>query len=305
MRTFPACFALVALCSVSSAEPVDNPVKKQLQSDSYTVTWEAAPAFDAEAVLEIGDGNGHGGTLGWVRIKPGKRGVEVLSIQFDKGWHPYKTKWPPDHAPVAVKSASMRPDRYALLLADLAVVDSAKLQPVERSGFISSGSSNDFWVYARLTTDKETLLDLNWAGYEGSRGELEFAKPRAAVRLAREAVRGLDFKDHSLTDGERSWASAKFARDWNGSGLDWWVRERYIQTIGVVGDEAVLPILGEVLATEPLKGKPRNSSDGRLVYYAINAVTALTKNDVRDKPVEEMDIEKVRLKVLDLIKDKK
>lgn len=294
-----------SLRSVSSAEPVDNPVKKQLQSESYAVTWEAAPAFDAEAVLEIGDGNGHGGTLGWVRFQPGKHGVEVLSIQFDKGWHPYKSKWPPDRAPVVVTSANMMPDRYALLLADLAVVDSAKLQPVERNGFISASSSNDFWVYARLTTDKDTLLDLNWAGYEGSRGELKFAKPRAAVRLAREAVRGLNFKDHSLTDGERSWASEKFARDWNGLDLDWWVRERYIQTIGVVGDEAVLPLLREVLATEPLQGKPRESSDGRRVYYAINAVTALMKKDVRDRPIEEMDIEAVRLKVLDLIDEKK
>ena len=73
----------------------------------------------------------------------------------------------------------------------------------------------------------------------------------------------------------------------------------------MVGDEAVLPLLREVLATEPLQGKPRESSDGRRVYYAINAVTALMKKDVRDRPVEEMDIETVRLKVLDLIKEKK
>jgi len=133
---------------------------------------------------------------------------------------------------------------------------------------------------------------------------VDFAKPRAAVRLAWEAVKGLDIKDHTLTDGERAWASAKFARDWKkfkGLEFHWWVRERYIETVGVVGDKAALPVLRDILAADP----PWGASDGRCVYYAINAVTRLTKKDVRDKPVEEMDIEKTRQKVLDLIKDKK
>jgi hypothetical protein len=306
MRALPAYFALVVLCSVSVAEPGDDRAKRQLQSDNYTVTWGVAPAFQPEAALEIGDGNGHGGTLGWIRFHPGKDGVDVLSIQFDAGWHPYESKWPPDRAPVTVKRARLKTDAYVALLRDLAVVESASLKPVERNGFTSS--SNDFWVYARLTTDKKTLLDLNWAGYEGSGAEPEFAKPRAAARLAREASKGLDFKDHTLSDAERAWASAKFIRDWKkfkGQDFHWWVRERYIETVGVVGDEAALLVLREILATEPPKGKPRESSDGRCVYYAINAVTRLVKKDVRGKPVEEMDIEKTRLKVLDLIKDKK
>jgi len=302
----PACFALAVICSANRAEPGDDRAKKQLQSDNYTVTWGEASTFEPQAELEIGDGNGHGGTLGWVRFQPGKDRVDVLSIQFDKGWHPYESKWPPDRAPVAVKQARLKPDAYAALLRDLAVVDSAKLKPVERNGFTTS--SHDFWVYARLTTDKKTLIDLNWAGYEGNGHELEFAKPRAAVRLSREAIKGLDFEEHTLTDWERAWASDKFAHDWKKfKGLDfhWWVRERYIETVGVVGDEAALPVLREILAAQPPKGKPRESSDERCVYYAINAVTRLANKDVREKPVEEMDIEKTRLKVLDLIKDKK
>jgi hypothetical protein len=306
MRALPACFVLVVLCSAHGAEPRDDRAKKQLQSDNYTVTWGTARAFEPEAELEIGYGNGHGGTLGWVRFQPGKDGVDVLSIEFDAGWHPYESKWPPDRAPVAVKRGRLKSDAYSTLLRDLAVVDTAKLKPVKRNG--STFSSNDFWVYARLTTSKKTLLDLSWGGYEGSSRELDFAKPRAAVRLAQEAVEGLDLEDHKLTDGERAWASAKFARDWkNFKGLEfhWWVRERYIQTIGVIGDKAALPVLRVILATEPPKGKRRESSDGRCVYYAINAVTRLTKKDVRDKPIAEMDVEKTRLKVLDLIKDKK
>lgn len=287
------------------AEPDDGRVKREFQSDNYTVTWGTAPAYEPGAELEIGDGNGHGGTLGWLRFQPAKEGVDVLSIQFDEGFKPYNSKWPPDRAPVVVKHARLKPDAYTALLRDLAVVDSAKLGPGEHQ-FIRS--THDFWVFARLATNKKALLELNWAGYESSDAEIKFAKPRAAVTLAREAVKGLDFKDHTLTDGERTWASTKFIRDWQTfKGLEsyWWVRERYIETIGVVGDKAALPVLKEVLATDPPKGEPRGASDGRCVYLAINAVTRLTRTDVREKPVEEMDIEKTRRKVLELLRDRK
>jgi hypothetical protein len=85
----------------------------------------------------------------------------------------------------------------------------------------------------------------------------------------------------------------------------WWVRERYIRTIGVVGDEAALPVLREILTADPPKGEPRDPKDGRCIYSSINAVTRLTKKDVRNKPVEEMDIETTRKKVLELIDQKK
>lgn len=306
MRALSVCFTAVIISAAGGAEPVDDRVKSLFQSNNYTVTWGKAPAFEPTAELEIGDGNGHGGTLGWVRFRPDKDGVDVICIQFDAGWHPYESKWPPDRTPVAVKRALLKPEAYAALLRDLAVVDSAKLMPAERNR--SASSSNDFWVYARLTTDKKTQIDLNGAGYESSGTEQEFAKPRAAVSLAREAIKGLDFKDHTLTHVERAWASGKFTRDWKkfiGLDLHWWVRERYIQMVGVVGDETALPVLREILATDPPKGKARESSDGRCVYHAINAVTRLTKKDVRNKPVEEMDIEKTRMKVLELICDKK
>ena len=100
---------------------------------------------------------------------------------------------------------------------------------------------------------------------------------------------------------------SKFARDrkdFEGLEFHWWVQERYIETIGVVGDKSAFPVLREILATDPPKEKPRDASDGRCVYLAINAVTRLTKKDVRDKPVADMDIEKTRQKVLDLIKEK-
>jgi hypothetical protein len=223
--------------------------------------------------------------------------VDVLSIQFDEGRHPYDSKWPPDRAPVTIKHARMKSDDYAALLHDLAVVESAKLKPVERTEF--TFSTNDFWVSARLTAKKKALIDLDWAGYHGDRHEPDFAKPRAAVAFAREAVKGLDFKKHKLTEIERTWASAKFARDWKkfkDSTSHWWVRERYIVMVGVVGDATALPTLREILGGDP---------KDRCVYHAINAITRLTGKDVRDKPVEQMDVEKTRRKVLDLLKDVK
>ena len=306
MRAFSAYLAMVFLCWGNGNALGDEQVKKLLTSENYTVTWETAPVYAPEVELDIGHGNGHGGTLGWIRFQPGKSGVDVLSVQFDEGQHPYSSTWPPDLASVSIKCARLTSDRYVALLHDLAVVNSAKLKPIVRNR--STSSSNDFWVHANLTSGKKTLLELNWAGYEGSRRELEFAKPQAAVRLAREAVRGLGFRDHALTDRERAWASEQFARDWQkfkGAEFHWWVRERYIQTIGVIGDNGALPVLRAILATEPAMGKRHDASDERCVYHAINAVTRLIKIDVRDKPVEEMDIEKTRKKVLDLIKEKK
>jgi hypothetical protein len=227
--------------------------------------------------------------------------VGVLSIQLVEGRHPYKSKWPPDRAPVTVKHAELKPDAYAALLHDLAVVDAAKLSPIpQESGHRSAMmSSRDFWVYARLTAKSETLLDLDWAGYWGSLHEIDFAKPQAAVDLARAAVKGLDFKKHTLTAEERSWASEKFARDWKtikDAEFHWWVRERYVIMVGAVGDVSALSALRDALQRDP---------KDRCVYYAINAITRLTKQDVRDKPVEEMDVEKTRQRILDMFRDRK
>ena len=74
MRALSTCFALVLACSAHGAEPDNERAKKQLKSDNYTVTWGKAPTYEAEAELEIGDGNGHGGWLSWMRFRPGKEG---------------------------------------------------------------------------------------------------------------------------------------------------------------------------------------------------------------------------------------
>ncbi len=72
------------------------------------------------------------------------------------------------------------------------------------------------------------------------------------------------------------------------------MNERAIVMVGVVGDAAALPTLRDAMAGDPKK---------HTVYHAINAITRLTKNDLRDKPVVEMDVEKTRKKVLESLRD--
>lgn len=295
--------SIIALVACAVAVPDDPPdrVKKQFRSDSYKVTWKAAPSLDPSAVLEVGSGSGHGQSLTWQRFQPVKGGVEVLNIMYQGDTAPYRTKWPPDTAPVTATRALMKTEEYAVLLADLAAVSEAELKQTPQN--LSTLSSNNFWVQARLTLNGKVIMDLDWAGYDGSDSESEYAKPLAAVNLARDANLNHGPKPHSLTEEERRWASTKFIRDWKKSkppGFRWWVVENSIVTIGVVGDATVLPTLVEVLNQDQKK-----PSESRQVYYAINAVTRLTGKDVRERPVETMDLESTRLRVLSQLKEQK
>jgi hypothetical protein len=285
------------LLAVSSASPDDKRVHELLKSDNYSVTWGKPVAYDPCMELEIGDGHGHGFTLDWLRFTPTVGGVDVVTIHLDEGKEQYSSKWPPDRSKVVVKRARLETEAYRSLLQDLAVIHSASLKQIDRDSVNSS--SNNFWVYTRLASQKQTSLDQQWSGYQSSLDEIHYAKPRAIVILAQEAVKKLDFKEHTLTAEERRWASSKFARDWKvikNSEDYWWVRERYIMMIGVIGDSTTLPTLRDIMAGDPKE---------RLVYYAINAISRLTGKDVRDKPVESMDVEKVRQKILEMIADGK
>lgn len=296
MGALTTCIALAAAAGTIAEWDADR-AKKHFDGRGYSVSWAATPAYPAGAELDVGDGNGHGFTLGWLRFQPGADGVEILSVKYDRGWKPYDSKWQPDDAPVAVTRARMPAARYADLLRSMAVVAAADIRrPYDLP---SDFSTNDFWVSARLSVKGKVVMDLDWAGYESMREAAWFARPRAAVTIAQEAVRGLDFKPHALTREERAWASGRFAREWSGyqgKGSHWWVAERSIITVGVVGDAAALPMLRGIL---------EGDAKDRKVYYTINAVTRLTGKDVRDRPVEQMDIGKVRPKVLDLLKSSK
>jgi hypothetical protein len=291
--------------SIFDAEPVSERIQRHFKSDEYTVTWGAPASVEPDGELEIGDGYGHAGVLRWLRFQPGQGWVDVLSIEFDEGVRPYNSKWPPDRPQVTVQQARMKRDVYAALLHDLGVVCAAELKPIERhfGGGLWLGSQ-DSWAYAHLKA-KKMVFRLDWAGYPGSLSAVESAKPQAAVELAHEATEGLDFKDHALTQNDRAWASAKFARDWKhfrGRKFYWWVRESHIALIGTVGDATALPTLRRILEGRR-EDRLGDESDDRCIYYAINAVTRLTKRDVRDKPVESMDIETTRRRIIDVLRD--
>jgi hypothetical protein len=295
-------FLIYVAINVAAPLFVDDPdlerVAKHLQSDNYKVNWGTKQSFGSDSELEIGDGSGHGFTLGWMRFRPQQDSVDILSIKLELGRQPYRSKWPPERAPITVQSAQMPSRDYEALLRQMGVVVAAELRP-SFDELKYTHSSADFWVDFRLTAKNKTLIEQSWAGYPGNRTEVECAKPKAAVAIARAAIKDLEFKDHALTDEDRKWASAKFNRDWSeqkDSRNYWWVRERYIITIGVVGDASVLPTLQEILTT----GNPKD----RCVYHAVNAVTRLTNEDVREKPVEEMDIEKTRERVLELLRNR-
>ncbi len=294
MVAMSAGFALAFACLATDAGLLDDRVTNLFQSDHYTVEWGAVPFVPNDAELEIGDGLGHGGNLGWMWFKPGKDGVDVLSVKLDTGWNPYKSKHAPDLAPVTVKRACLKSDAYAVLLKELALVESTRAKPWGNEFW---NSTSDIWVAARLATDKKTYMDVGWAGFQSAQSMAEYAKTKAAVTLAGKAVEKLEFKKHELTKEEQAWASAKFAREWKRykEPLAYgWVRARSIVLIGVVGDATAYPTFREIL-----------TENKHFIYEAVNAVTRLTGKDVRDKPVEEMDVEKVRPKVLELIRDKK
>src|SRR5687767_9554180 len=138
MRILSTCVTLALVSTIARAEPDDERIKKRFESDNYSVTWGDVAAYDNAAELETGEGNGHGGTLAWMRFQPGKDGVRVLSIRLDMGRHPHWSKWPPDRAPVQVTRAVLKPDAYARLLRSLAVVDAARLKPVDHGHSWSS-----------------------------------------------------------------------------------------------------------------------------------------------------------------------
>jgi hypothetical protein len=275
-------------------------IKQRFKSKNYTVTWGVEPRYPTGAQLEIGYGNGHGGGLAWLRLRPVDDGVEVLSIELDEGWHPYKSKWQLDVVPVVVKRGRITGRAYTSLLKAVATVSSARLKRVNRNSV--EWASSDFWVATRVSSSQRILLDFDWAGYSNSVDEPDYAKPEIAVALAREALAKTKLDESSLSPTERRWASTKFVEDWRrlaGRQFYWWVAERLIRMVGVIGDDTALATLAQI-AGRNVSGGP----DDRRIYYAINAITRLTGKDVRPRPVEEMDLEPTRHKVLQMLKDR-
>lgn len=307
--------AIPCFAAPSATDRIRKYVRPMSPIDHYDVKPGHPVAYNNAARLEVCSGGGHGFGLDWLLFEPKSDTVRVLSIKFNENCKHYYSKWPPDTPVVETRCGSMKPADYAALLKNIAEVEAVTitavkmrenpLRPLPVGGW---GSSADFWSYVLLQDKGKTLLDSDYAGYEGSHGQLAYAKPSAEVDITEEAISKLDLKEHQLTDAERAWASAKFIRDLPKfqNGGHWWVIERYIMLIGLIGDRSVLPKLREILSLydpherSDIHLDTKRIVDNRCVYYAINAITRLLKKDVRGHPVENMDIEKTREQVLKL-----
>jgi hypothetical protein len=288
--------AVLIVMSVVMWQPDADIARHFLKSDQYTVKWNEVGEVDSSAELEIGDGSGHGFTLRWLRFTPRKDQVEVLSITLEEDRPRFVSKWPPNIFSLKVQKAEMSLPGYTAMLRQLAILQAAKLKV--RKNARDFGSSGDFWAHARLATIEKTLFEQEFAGDKSGYRALEAAKSRAMAALVCQMIVPLKFQETALTKEDRTWASAKFARDWKGflqEDFHWWVCERSIQMIGLVGDDSALPVLREILDRD---------KEERVVYYSINAITRLTNKDLRDKPVEEMDVKKTRECVIDFLKQR-
>lgn len=293
-----ATLTFIALLCCSQA-PDD--VTDLLKSRAYSVTWNNPDIPDPQMTLEIGTGNGHGGTLHWLRFRPEQIHVEVLAISYDERGEQYRSKWPPDRVPLKVQRGLITKDAYSTLLTKIGWLKAAKLEPKKSKS--SSFSSADFWVSVYGVWKTVPILDYDWASYDGSGEEPHFAVPRAIAGLAAKSVKSANAKEYEFTAADRAWASARFNRDWpkfEKSKTHWWVKYRYLSLIGVLGNEDVFPTLRKQLNAFD----PQKSETARTTYYTINAATRLTKTDVRTKPVEEMDLQENAAKVFELLRAK-
>lgn len=263
-----------------------------LKPRDLAVEWGAAGIWEAAAESEFGGGSGHGSTLRWIRMRPVKEGVEVLSIELEGNRKSYSTPQPPDEPAVKVKRGTAASASYGVLLRLLATIDAAKLakRPDKRGTFWSS--SSDFWVSVRVRSGDRAIAEGQYAGYRGSSGEPTYAKPSAALSAVNEWIGSVEMKDQEPTADERAWVSAKFARDW-GTFTEhdfWWVRERYLQLLGRAGDTASYAALRKVI----------EGGEKRELYYAINAAARLLGKDA-GASAEDADLEPARKRVLELL----
>lgn len=273
-----------------------------LGGESYSVAWgERAECDPLKTELDIGYGSSWPQSLLWLRFWPTNTGARILSISFKSKELSYDSTWPPDAAFVAVESALLNSETYTHLLRCVSAIDSARLTSNVK-GF-EKFSSNSLWVAARAIEGNGALINMNWAGRISNRAEIDYAKPLAAVNFVQKRMPEAALQAHVITDSDREWASQKFLRDWewlNEKSQYWWLRELYIETIGMVGNASVVPSLLQIVSAGCDHPSPQVDEKSRCVYLAINAITRLTGVEVRDMPVEEMNITVARKKVLNI-----
>jgi hypothetical protein len=268
------------------------------EGGAFSVQWHDPPAWDRQAEVETGSGSGHGFTLSWNRFHPKGEDVEILSVTYSAGRKPYDSTWPPDDAPVTARKAGLNRGEYAAMLQVLATLEAATLNEKKTNHYgFSTGS---FYAYIRVARPDQDLFREEYAGYPGTQKEPQYAKAQAAAAFVTDFLKSVPLKDQPLGREDRAWVSERFARDWKRviphDKFYGWVQERLLILVGAAGDDSALPLLAEVIRD----GDPKD----RKTYYAINAATRLLGKDVRDKPLEEMDVLEVKRRILPLLERK-
>ena len=299
--------ALPALCAAESRQsraPVKAFIERLIQNRASTLLtdplltaeWTAPPPWNPKASLVVMTGSGHGGTLTLYRITPaGTGGCVILRIAFNEGRQSYSTRYPPAQVPVTVQTAALSADTFAAYTSFVSRVEAATLTALHSDQW--THSSSDFCALVSVEADGKALFKEAFVGYPSSQ-RLPFAKALTLSRGTTELLQGAEFADHTLTESERSWASS-FITGWHyPDGHDWWVRERLLMMSGVVGDTSCLPMLQKTI-----ESTSDQASESRQVYRAINAIANLTGKDVREKPLEDMDLEANRVRTLKMLSE--
>ena len=193
MRRAIAILSFLWVVALPSFSQIPPEIRKSFTSKDYSVAWGRRPHYPTTAQLEIGLGNGHGGTLKWIRFVPGGSSVRVLMISLAKEHLGYSGPL----LAVKVSEGQLASRKYRLLLNKLAIIASARLKPIPRMSVTSS--SSDFWSSVRLRDSGTKVLDLDFAGYSSSLDEIKYVKPETSVELSEKALASVKFNDNQLT----------------------------------------------------------------------------------------------------------
>ncbi len=309
-RFFPLLLALLgwipsARGQITEKPPELSPLAKAFESackanadlETYELVRGKAIAFPRmEAVLEWERGSGHGGSLEFYRAEWHAEELHVTRLALEPDRRRYATPYPLDEPEATLVTTKLpAPDALeALELVRRAIglrLKERELDPLKGRRY--SSSSADFHSRLTVSVGNVTLFDESYTGYPSNRSQPEYLSLRVAERVLWELLRDSEWKPATDSETARKRLLTRisdFAKD------GWWVKDRLLQILGVVGDERFLPFLQARIEDE----LPTNSIGAtRTLYYALNAYARLSKLDLRPDKPETMDVREVRAAYLE------
>ncbi len=199
--------------------------------------------------LDFEYGDGHGGTLGWLRFDVDAATTAVESIS----WRTTRRSVPPGGE--VLRAVIPTQDVLPLVQLVRALADTkVERRPLDEHGTTVEiwGSSRDFFVLARAVDrhGNERLLR-EYAGYEGSLSQTTSVPIECVVRRARRLVESLESMERVPPDRWRAThLSDAFRRNaaFVTEKFHWWVLERSLLALESLGNLSALPTLLELRA---------------------------------------------------------